>query len=272
MKIAQLFLALLCLSSILMGQNLVPNESFETIVRPPNRWMGNRTHFQGLISQWHSPTQGSPDILHVNSMNKLIPNRPNFDLTPHQPRTGNVMVGIKTFGCKTQTTHCKEYLQVKLKAPLIPGVEYYGEFYVNPIASSVRVHDIGMAFSDTAVYQGQKLGIYDKILSIEQFDIIEGEPNEWVKLAGNFKVDHLSNFLLIGSFQEDEYILNEKVDSGLVYSYYLIDDVLIKPLEPILLQDTIGHNQKLTLNNILFDFWKEVFIFCVILMMKLGKR
>ena len=48
--------------------------------------------------------------------------------------------------------------------------------------------------------------------------------------------------------------MNEKVDSGLVYSYYLIDDVLIKPLEPILLQDTIGHNQKLTLNNILFDF------------------
>ena len=208
------------------------------------------------MSEWHSPNQGSPDVLHKEYLDKLTPKRPNVEIEPHIPRTGKVMVGIKTYGCKRRTQHCKEYLQIRLRTPLIPGVKYYGEFYVNPISSSVRVHDIGMAFSDSATWQPIKLGIYDKLATIEQFDLIESHVNEWVKISSEFTVDEVCNFLLIGSFQEDEYILNEMVEEGLEYSYYLIDDVLVKPLDPILLEDSIANNQKLVLNNLLFDFSK----------------
>ncbi len=256
MKIRIAAYILLLISAPLFSQNLVPNESFETIKRPSERWMGDHSDFRSFMSEWHSPNQGSPDVLHVDYLDKLIPKRPNVEIETHRPRTGNVMVGIKTFGCKRMTQHCKEYLQIRLKAPLLPGVEYYGEFYVNPISTSMRVHDIGMAFSDSATWQPIKLGIYNKLASVEQFDLLESPVNEWVKISGNFRVNDFSNFLLIGSFQEDEYVLNEMVEGGLEYSYYLIDDVLVKPLEPILLQDSIVNNQKLTLNHLLFDFNK----------------
>lgn len=240
----------------MVGQNLVPNESFETIRRPSERWIRDNSQFKAFMSEWHSPNQGSPDVLHVDYLSKLIPSRPNVEINTHKPRTGNVMSGIKTYGCERRTQHCKEYLQIRLKTPLIPGVHYYGEFWVNPISTSVRVHDIGMAFVDSARWQPFKLGIYDILPSVEQEEILEAPVNEWIKISGEFEVNNLSNFLIIGSFQEDNYIMNEKLEGGLPYSYYLIDDVLVKPLEPILLQDSIANNQKLTLNNILFEFNK----------------
>ena len=107
------------------------------------------------------------------------------------------MAAIKTYGCKTRTLHCKEYLQVRLRAPLIPGVEYYGEFWVNPISTSVNVHDIGMAFRDSAVWEEMSIGIYDVLPTIEQLEVLKGESNEWIKISGNFQVDRISNFLLI---------------------------------------------------------------------------
>ncbi len=255
MKVLQSILILILLSqNLIHAQNLVPNGSFETITKPSERWMGTYADFKRFMSNWHSPNQGSPDVLHVDYLSKLIPQRPNVDIIPHRPRTGNVMSGIKTYGCEKRTQHCKEYLQIRLRTPLIPGVKYYGEFWVNPISTSVRVHDIGMGFVDSARWQPFKIGIYDILPSVEQSEILEAPVNEWLKISGEFEVNNFSNFLIIGSFQDDNYILNEKVEDGLPYSYYLIDDVLVRPLEPILLQDSIVDNQKLVLNNIHFEF------------------
>jgi len=254
MKVLQSILVVFLFFQVLgHAQNLVPNESFETIRNPSERWMRDHSHFREYMSEWHSPNQGSPDVLHFDYLTKLKPNRPNLEIVTHKPRSGNVMVGIKTYGCKARTTHCKEYLQIRLKAPLIPGVKYYGEFWVNPVSTSVKVHDIGMSFLDSAHWQAQKIGIYDILPSVEQSEILDAPVNEWIKISGEFEVNDISNFLVIGSFQEDNYILIEKNEGSLPYSYYLIDDVLVRPLEPILLQDSIANNQKLVLNNILFD-------------------
>ena len=104
---------LLLISQTAVGQNLVLNPSFEDIIENTPRWSGNALSFNKRIKHWDSPTQGSPDILFVNSLDKMHPKRPKVDLSKYTPRTGRFMIGIKTYGCQTNTLHCKEYVQIE---------------------------------------------------------------------------------------------------------------------------------------------------------------
>lgn len=222
-KVIGLFM--LCCSTLqFFGQNLVYNSSFEDINEISNEWMGTFSKFNRAIKYWDSPTQGSPDLLHLQVKNRMMPRRNGFDLQPYFPRTGKVMVGIKTFGCTNSVMHCKEYLQVPLKQSLEIGAEYYVEFYVSPLNNSILTNNIGMGFSQKRIKLLHEEGLYKIKPKIYHKDILF--PNaEWQRISGNFIADSTYNYLIIGNFFEDRFTKNSGDSATIPYSYIFIDDI-----------------------------------------------
>lgn len=228
-----LIITWLFFSTRLPAQNLVPNFSFEALDGIPDMWMLNDTHFHNFMKDWNSPTEGSPDIFHNRAKDRFRANRPNVDMFPFRPRSGYVMTGIKGFGCRNGTLHCKEYLQVALTQPLVPGREYSVSYWVNPVETSVRINNWGAALStrqERFVTVLNLKGIQPKVYS--DTVIYGGRPQDWSRVAGSFIADSAYTHLIIGNFFSDEETIAEPVSGGLRYAYYLIDDVLLRPLKP----------------------------------------
>ncbi len=213
------------------AQNLVPNPSFEQVTKIPYYWSANSNTFETNVEEWTSPNGGSPDLFFVGSMGKFRFKRPNVDTKPHAPRSGKYMVGIKTYGCISGTLHCKEYLQVKLKEPIETGEEYYAEFWVNPIETSVKVNKFGMLFHEEEMSGGDGEEAIWIRPDFELEEVVDTRPNEWVRVAGTFTAACDCAYMLIGNFNMDEDTEAQRKASDLEYSYYMIDDVLVRPLK-----------------------------------------
>ena len=243
---------LLVIGNFLKGQNLIVNPSFEEVNEISTRWSGTGSAFNRWIKHWNSPTQGSPDLLFTGTLGKMFPKRPKVDLIAHTPRTGNFMVGIKTYGCETNTLHCKEYLQIKLKEPLQSGEQYFFEYWVCPVKSSVKVNSFGLVLSLDGVKEYTQSGLLDIYpISISE-ELIDGDTTEWQRISGVFESDDNYQHILIGNFSPDSSIEFKKEPDGLEYGYYMVDDVLLRPLHQKI-SPKIKVNEKIILNNILFE-------------------
>lgn len=227
MKTRILFLLLIA-SLQIEAQNLVPNAGFEKCNEIPNWWTGTFSKFNRWMKDWSSPTQGSPDILFTELKDKMNPQRPGFDLRPHFPRSGKLMLGIKTYGCARGTLHCKEYLQVRLKEALIPGDEYYVEFFVNPLQHSILVNNIGVGFTDKRQNRIYDEGLYDIKPVVHEIKITRSAPNEWKKVSGTFTAEKAYKYLIIGNFFKDRKTWADTSNARIKYSFLLLDDVLLK--------------------------------------------
>jgi len=243
----QLFLILFLLSiSSLSAQNLVPNASFEKAQNITNRWSGTFSAFNRNAQLWDTPTQGSPDLIHLDVKDKMFPVRPKTDLAKHFPRTGETMVGIKTFGCHNNNLHCKEYLQIKLSQEVKSGKEYYYEFWVNPIETSVKANNLGIALSPNRIKEIMIVGLLKMENYYQSELIVNGPPNDWIKVSGTFTARENAQYLLLGSFSPDSDTDTKVEKDGLDFSYYLIDDVLLKPINAT-------NEEGFVLNNIYFE-------------------
>lgn len=250
---------LFCVTQITNGQNLVPNPSFEKVNEVVPSWAGTFSKFNRWIKGWNSPTQGSPDLLFVKNLGKMFPKRPKVDLTKHQPRTGKFMVGIKTFGCQTNTLHCKEYIQTKLKEPLVEGEKYYLEFWVAPIETSVKVNSFGLVLSNELVQDLSVIGPLDRYPVFSSDKIITTDSMQWQRISTTFEADDNYPYIILGNFSRDQAVDFKIEKEGLDYGYYLIDDVLLKPLfdkKPT----EFTPNETIILNNLLFEYDKALIL------------
>lgn len=243
------------------SQNLVPNPSFEETKQALKRWSRDAGMFNASLVGWNSPTQGSPDLLNLNLLSEMSPPRPKVDLTPYKPRTGDFMVGIKTYGCngRSRTLHCKEYVQIKLKEPLREGKNYYFEYWVLPISSSVKVNSFGLIAGE---YETVKDSIYMEIDAyplVEQEEVILSPDGQWQKISGEFEAAFDYEYIIAGIFNTDKKMKVIEENDGLNYGYYLLDDVLLKAVETSE-KITFEVNEVLILENILFEFDKAVIL------------
>jgi len=252
--IIKLYLLLLCIPSI-SAQNLVLNPSFEEINRVSSRWSGTYLIFNENIEHWSSPTQGSPDILHVSTLGKMTPPRKNVDLTQHQPRTGKVMVGVKTFGCQKSKLQCKEYIQVKLADTLVVGEKYYYEYWISPVQNSIRVNSFGVGLSTNKLLYVNEIGLIDLEPMAIQEEIIGGDTIQWYRITGVFEADAPYQYMILGNFGAINDIQSISPDGGLDYGYYLFDDVMLKPLSPAKVT-ILKTNEVIILEHIIFEFDK----------------
>ncbi len=248
------FLIVICTG---YGQNLVPNPSFEEVNKVEKKWCGTDGEFNRNMKYWDSPTQGSPDILFLDYLGQMFPPRELVDLSAHTPRTGKMMIGIKTYGCPSRFSPCKEYLQVKLKKSLRTGQKYYFEYWVCPIQPSVKVNSFGIALARNRTSATMELGTLDlQPMSINK-EIISCDSTLWHRISGVFEPDDTYAYLVIGNFAPDPSMASRKEPDGLDYGYYLVDDVLVKALDASPVQEFIV-NETLTLENILFEFDRAI--------------
>jgi OOP family OmpA-OmpF porin len=211
--------------------NIVPNPGFEHILQPPKSWFTNGADFDRAVKYWTSASDASPDLYH-----------PKIDIPPRwrglgfgkiSPRRGNSMAGITIYGCEGGKPHCREYIQVQLKEPLVPGQRYYVELYVRRLDKSLEAGNIGMYFSKDHVFVPG-----DPLLDVSpqvNFDKVIHGHNFWTKLSDDFVALDDAAYLVIGNFFPDSATKTKrKSRDHYGYAYYYIDDITVKKIPPIL--------------------------------------
>lgn len=225
------------------SQNLVPNASFEAVDslhclfitgNYGNPWL------EDYIQDWNSPTGGTSDLNSILLPDSCFVNPSRFNILP---RTGNNVAGIYTVEASGDY---REYLQVKLKQPVVAGKSYYAEMYVlrNP-AYPFAGNNLGMYFSEELVNKSKE---FREVLDFEP-QILEEEiileTQQWQKIAGCFTTETDAAYLLIGNFfttsETESVFLSDEGDFSV---YYFIDDVFVAEV-PAVPEDILGHDTTL---------------------------
>ena len=249
-------------SGILSAQNLVQNPSFEATRIIDPRYCPSAEDFDHRMKVWTSPTKGSPDILFDKLLDRMWPHRPNLSVSGYLPRTGRLMVGFRVYGCEWKSVHCKEYLQVPLKAPLDTGTTYLVEYWVLPTSNSLRVNRFGFAFSRGPVTQRDTRGVFEIEPMYESDSIIGRVADDWVRVSHHYKPDDTYTTLTIGVFAEDVDMEVMVPDSRqpLGYAYYLLDDIRVVDISDGFDENTSDPTGQihLTLGEAFFEFDKSI--------------
>jgi len=240
--------------------NLVPNSSFEEF-NPKFTGPADVNNSFRLLAHWRSPNYGSPDAFHprydelVNKMNMSGQNdQSTFDPIPS--RTGEGHIGLVPISFYSY----REYLQVKLAAPLKKDSTYYVHAYVamGEKLSSHTTSAFGFAITPRPLRRGDNRCIVLKP-QIENSSSNFIRWTDWQKIGGTYVAKGGERFLTIGNFKPHSATPMEKTDQFLPVNesrpsgYIFVDDVYLGQERP----NEIDFEQfmakgSVNLNNILF--------------------
>lgn len=215
----------------IINDNLVPNESFERFSSTPIGWFYKGSHFTDVMKYWSSATGTSPDIF---GKKVRVPGQwAEKGFGDQQAHSGNSMVGITVYGCEDGKPHCREYLQIQMKEPLVIGQNYQVEFWVSQLSNTISVNNLGVAFNDHFVEEKTEM-VLDLDPKILAANVIRSE-NRWTKISGSFTATDESDHLIIGNFYTDSKTqASDQAACTLKFAYYYIDDISVKKADPIL--------------------------------------
>lgn len=212
---------LLCFAGMaipVIGQNEVPNYSFETLSMCPQQFGGPGPT---VAPPWEAPTIGTPDIFNVcaTSNNVTVPN--NFFGT-QDPVTGD---GYGGFYCKIDGFEYREYLQAPLLNPLDAGTWYYVSFWVSLGENGCGSPYIGAYLSSTPPTSGGT-GPLNFTPQVESNQGYLSDTENWTLISGCFLAAGGESYITIGNFNNDAETPTDPDCNG-SFSYYYIDDVSI---------------------------------------------
>ncbi len=237
-RISFLLAFLLILNSIhsqpknTVGDNLVPNGSFELLDQTPIGWYYNGKHFTDVMKYWESPTSTSPDA--YTPKVRVPVNWEDKGFGKQKAKTGNNFVGMTLYGCSNGKPHCREYIQIQLREPLVIGQVYYCEFWVNHLLYGIRQNNIGAVFSEKRLNYGTEVQLTPKPQVVAK-DIVVCKNLSWVRVSGTFEATNEAEFLIIGNFSNDSLTLTKQAwKDPLNFGYYYFDDVMLKKVTPLL--------------------------------------
>jgi hypothetical protein len=212
------------------AQNLVPNSGFELTETVPCGWSNSNTIFDNAIVDWNSPSFGTPDILSTLITQDCWNYQPNSSyLGPgcatgfQVPHSGNNFAGFYTY---TPSISQREYLQVKLSTPMVPGNLYYVKLYVS-LADNAKfmTNNIGVGFSTSSTFASIG-GPLAYVPQINFTDTISDQTN-WVLLMDSIIPEAAFEYIIIGNFFNDA-TTNVVTDFGCTNgAYYYCDDVCV---------------------------------------------
>ncbi len=220
-------------SLTVIGQNLVPNPSFEEYLECPQ----STTELHLQVVDWYS-WQETPDYFNVCNNDGLgtagVPeNAWGYQL----PIGGNAYAGIGTY--VEFAPDIREYMAAPLESPLIIGNSYYMMFHASMYDSGVKeqrwcaTNNIGMRFFKDPTYDPFP-PVWnplepDNFAHINYSEILDDYTN-WTLIEGWFTADDTYNWVAIGNFftgtQTDIVILN---DEGSCSGIYYIENVCVAP-------------------------------------------
>ena len=246
------------------GDNIVPNAGFERFASPPVGWSYKGAFFGQVVKYWFSATTASPDVYGPGV--KVPQDWAEKGFGKQAPRTGNNMAGLTLWGCTDGKPHCREYIEIQLAEPLVPGQAYLVEFWVAPLPRSLRINNIGAYFSEKRIERKTD----EMLLFQPQFfaqNIVAVSQEKWVKLSGQFTATDEAEYLLLGNFFDDKDTRTESVHpESFHYAYYYFDDVLVKKIPPFITvpvkpdditRQPLETGKAIQLKNIYFEFDKH---------------
>ncbi len=224
-----LFFVMLTLTAL--GQNLVPNPSFEEYSECPR--IITQTKLEGL-NDWFQPGVGSAD--YYNRCGRKVCGVPSNMLGVHEPRTGNGYAGIICFLHEHKMGDYREYLEVPLKERLSKGHRYCVQLHVSLAQTSLyAVSNIDVLFSRFVVKSDvDKCMEQTPQLSYQSETPITNELG-WQEISWIFVAEGGERFMTIGNFHTDKHthttpIKRAEYEPGnalmpLPEAYYYLDDV-----------------------------------------------
>ena len=235
----------LCASSAnaqkIIPKNLVPNPSFEQHINLPLRPnihnyfkhepLSGYVPFPRNTAFWKSGNKNTPDLRIVNRVN-YADCRKEFEYCV-KPRTGQTMAGIISYMSNSRTDTYREYISLKLKAIVQPGIKTFVELWICKDRKAKLVcNNIGFYYSQRPVYGD----VQNNLVLEPQYNctaIINQDTQRWEKISGWFIPSKPYLYLTIGNFYDNEHTL---IDSSAhhsahpltaAYASYLIDDVRV---------------------------------------------
>jgi OmpA-OmpF porin, OOP family len=212
-------------------ENLVPNPSFEEYSDTPSGWYYSGKDFSRVSLYWTSPTAASPDIY---GPKVIVPDSwKAAGFGKVHSYSGVSHAGITVYGCGKGKPHCREYIQVQLDEPLVPGQLYGFSCMLAHLQKSVIVKNLGLWFSDDEIDVMTTDPLLEKpVLTLDRFLPSDGN---WYRWSGKFKADQSLSYLLIGNFStDDDSQVKIPARSDLRFGYYYVDDVRLFKIPPIL--------------------------------------
>jgi outer membrane protein OmpA-like peptidoglycan-associated protein len=258
MKVVPIILGFL-FTSLVLGQNLVKNPSFEDYLKCPNA-LGT---FGSELKHWSIPTQGSTD--YFNTCSKVMSAPENFNGIQH-PKSGNAYAGFYFYA----PADYREYIQVELKRKLQKDKKYHLEFYVSLAeGSDFAVKDFGVVFSYKPVEVKTKKNLSKgrlyqvkgnrfQTLEINHSDFHE-DKSIWLRIQTTFTAKGFERYLILGNLRDNKSTrkVRTKRKETKKGAYYYIDQVSLTsdgkdiPIEAEIATDTLFAFQ-----NVHFDFDK----------------
>jgi OmpA-OmpF porin, OOP family len=231
---------LLTLSHLLLAQyteggpqNIIPNAGFEEFGGYPIGWYYKGTDFDDVVRYWVSPTTASPDAYGARVRVPATWAEKGFG--KQSPHSGQNMAGITVYGCGSGKPHCREYIQIQMKEPLVVGQDYLVEFWVGHLPTALRVNNIGAYFSEKQV-KVKTDGYLNLVPQVFSEPVLVAEGGKWTKFTAKFTAQTEAEWMIIGNFFTDPQtttVAPASVTNPLTFAYYYIDDVSVIKTEPI---------------------------------------
>ncbi len=220
--------------------NLVPNPSFESFTNCPE---SVSEIYQA--TSWVQPTTGTSDYFNVCCVSTIPLSAPPVGIPDNllgiqNARTGNGYAGFIVHDLPDTTDLSREYLQVRLVNPMIPGNQYLVRFFVSlSDFSSQFSNGIGAYFSTAQIHQSD----YFPLPYTPQINAsgMINNYEDWTEITETFTPDSAFEYLTIGNFYLPHTSLIDtftaQIDSSsyailhLPLCYYYIDDVSVISLD-----------------------------------------
>jgi len=202
------------------AQNLVPNHSFEFVNKP------QKTLFPGTIeyaAPWFTLGKGSPDLIQNKTEKQAKQNAAD----------GLNYAGIIVYD--DENKDFREYLQVKLLAPLQAGKEYCVSIKTSLARESFYSIDrLGILFNKDTL-KSKNWYALDKVPQLKTPDYKAlNDTNTWQRFEWKYVAEGSERFIVIGNFYSDiqtNLIINKRTSFFKTASLY-VDDVIIQLCNP----------------------------------------
>ena len=206
-----------------MSQNLIPNPSFEDTLAG-----GCPTGYpdlDGKCANWLS-FRGTPD--YMNNCSSVCG---YYNQYGHQtPHSGQAYAGFGNY--QITLSNLREHIGVQLTSALVVGTKYYLSFYVSSAYTylyiNIASNKTGATLTTYQYSDPNMLGVLPNTSMIYSDSIITDTLN-WIKISGSFIADSAYQYLIIGSFYDDNNIdtLNLPYQVVPQASYQYLDDVCL---------------------------------------------
>jgi hypothetical protein len=200
-----------------MGQNLVPNGSFEIYDTCPSG-NGQINYATGWSSYCATPDYFNP----CNNTTAGVP----INFVGYQ----NAEFGVSYAGLFTyaRSGFYREILGIQLIQSLIIGQKYFVKFYTNMALLnnvSIATNKMGIRFS-TIPYSYNNPVPIDNFAHVYSDSIITDTLN-WIKISGSFIADSTYQYVSVGNFFNDSTTTHVLMDTSGWFAYYYIDNIIV---------------------------------------------